>query len=204
MKVRLTLFVVCTLALTSAAFAQTLTIGPNPATTNGGAGTIALETVIDLTTPANANGTATSARFGWAASVCPNAVKIKFFHRSGNTLTFYDERGPFTVTTSPMTVTLTPPVNVQVGDLIGIAELTPCGNAEGLFGTGASAGFVYFSGDLTGSTAISSGTTFPNALLSIGGSGLAISGPTIPALSPVALALLALGFALTGFVVLRR
>ena len=156
MKVRLTQLVLCVLILASSVLGQTLTIGPNPATTNGGAGTIALETIIDLTTPANANGTATSARFGWAGSPCTNAVKIKFFHRSGNTLTFYDERGPFTVTTSPMTVPLTPPVNVQSGDLIGIAELTPCGNAEGLFGTGASAGFVYFNGDLTGSNTIAS------------------------------------------------
>src|SRR5207253_2266452 len=102
------------------------------------------------------------------------------------------------------TVALTPPVNVQAGDLIGIAQLAGCGNATARAGTGPSPGYVLFNGDVTGSVTTTTGTTFPNTLLAVGGSGVAVSGPTIPALSPWALALLALGFALIGYLVLRR
>jgi len=204
MKVRLALVAWC-LGVASSIVGQTLTVGPNPSTANSSGGGSGVSTYVDLTVPANANGTATSATFRWAATPCLGDVEIKFFHRSGNTLTMYAQRGPFGVSpTLNTTVALTPPVSVQAGDLIGIAQLTGCGNATALAGTGPSPGYLLFSGDVTGSVTTTSGTAFPNTLLAVGGSGVAVSGPTIPALSPWALALLALVFAMTGYFVLRR
>src|SRR5256885_1645292 len=112
MKVRLTLML-CSLISVSSVLGQTLKIGPNPSSANSSAGGVGVSTFVDPTVPATANGTAMSATFTWAADPCPNAAKIKFFHRTGNTLTLYDERGPFSVTVPTVTVALTPPVNVQ-------------------------------------------------------------------------------------------
>src|SRR5262249_34981563 len=76
------------------------------------------QTDIDLLSPANATGTVDTATFHWSAG-CLNAVKIKFFRRSGDTLTMTAERGPFNTAFSN-TVALSPSVSVQEGDLIGI------------------------------------------------------------------------------------
>src|SRR5262252_944471 len=107
-----------------------------------------IQTDIDLLTPATATGTADKATFGWSASGCVNAVKIKFFRRSGDTLTMTAERGPFS-TFSSNTVALSPAVSVQQGDLIGITRVASCGNAQAVSGF-PSAGYVAYSGDVTG------------------------------------------------------
>jgi hypothetical protein len=197
---------VCTLVcllIAAAASAQTLNIGPNPSSDNASAGG-GFDTFVDFAVPATANGTVTSVTFRWAAFVCPNAAKIKFFHRTGTTLTLIAERGPFTTTAVSNTVTLTPPVAVQTGDLIGITQLTSCGNATALVGAGPSPGYLRVVGDPTGSFDISSGQSVADRLLAVGGSGPAVSGPTIPALSPLAATLLAIGLALIGSLAMRR
>jgi hypothetical protein len=113
-----------------------------------------VRTDIDLINPANASGTVDTASFGWSA-VCSNAAKIKFFRRSGDTLTMIAERGPFNTTGSD-TVTLSPPVDIQQGDLVGITELVSCGSPVALAGF-PSAGYVGYSGDITGSVSLSAG-----------------------------------------------
>ena len=99
----------------SSVSAVTLTMGNNVGVPNSSDGGIAsdVRTDIDLLNPANATGTVDTATFGWSSSGCTNAVKIKFFRRSGDTLTLTDERGPFNGNPSS-TVALSPAVNIQV------------------------------------------------------------------------------------------
>ncbi|MEA2337583.1 MAG: hypothetical protein QOE82_1590 [Thermoanaerobaculia bacterium] len=127
----------------------------------------ATRTDIDLTGPASGTGTVTSVHVYWSASGCSNAIKIKFFRRSGNTLTMTAERGPFSSAGADNTFTLSPAVPVQQGDLIGVARVAACGNPGTFFGF-TSAGHIEFPSDVTGSVDLSAGT--------LGGSPLALSG----------------------------
>src|ERR1700756_471295 len=157
------------LLLAAPLVAQTLTIGP-PFSTNPNSSDLAVATVrtdIDLVAPASATGTVSSVHIYWSQSGCTNAVKIKFFHRSGNTLTMTAERGPFTPAGGESTLTMSPAVPVEQGDLIGIARVANCGNPASFFGF-PTAGFVVFGSDVTGSVDITSGAT--------SGSPLALSG----------------------------
>lgn len=102
-----------------------------------------LRTAVQLRPPVNLDGDAVSATFGWSASPCPAAVKIKFFRPQGRLipfgptlLNFLEERGPFDVTApadpppsgiATQTVPLSPPVHLIAGDLIAIANVTACG-----------------------------------------------------------------------------
>src|SRR5258707_6605730 len=52
-------------------------------------------TDVDLTGPASGTGTVTSVHVYWSQAGCSNAIKIKFFLRSGNTFTMTAERVPF-------------------------------------------------------------------------------------------------------------
>jgi hypothetical protein len=115
-----------------------------------------VRTDIDLLSPASATGTVDTATFGWSAA-CSNAAKIKFFRRSGDTLTMIAERGPFTTTSVSNTVALSPAVDIQQGDLIGITTLASCGNPVALSGF-PSAGYVQYSGDVTGAVSFAAGT----------------------------------------------
>lgn len=87
---------------------------------------------------ATTGGFVTSATFGWSATGCPAAAKIKFFRPLGSGFFNYvGERGPFDVTnplqpagTVPpvtQTVALDPPVAIREGDVIAITNLTACG-----------------------------------------------------------------------------
>jgi hypothetical protein len=68
----------------------------------------AVQTIVQLRPGVNIEGDAVSATFGWSASPCPSAVKIKFFRPQELTLVpgptppigFLEERGPFDVTAS--------------------------------------------------------------------------------------------------------
>jgi hypothetical protein len=122
--------------------------------------------------PASATGSVTSAQFFWSSGGCTNAVKIKFFRRTGNTLTMTAERGPFTPSGGASSVTLSPAVPVLQGDLIGIARVANCGNTGSFFGI-ATAGFLVFSADVTGSVDISSAAGTSAAPLALGGTGTA-------------------------------
>ena len=127
-----------------------------------------VRTDIDLTAPASGTGTVTSAHVYWSQSGCANAIKIKFFRRSGNTLTMTAERGPFSSVGADNTFTMSPAVPVLQGDLIGVARVANCGNAGTFFGF-VSAGHVEFPSDVTGSVDLSAGTL--GAPLALSGSG---------------------------------
>ena len=146
------------LMLSLGASAAPLTVGNAPVSPNSSdLGVSAVRTDIDLIHPANASGSVDAASFGWSAQ-CSNApAKIKFFRRSGDTLTMTAERGPFN-TNGTNSVALSPPVSVQQGDLIGIARVADCGNPVALSGF-PTAGYVAYSGDVTGSVSLSSGTS---------------------------------------------
>src|SRR5437868_7913572 len=66
-----------------------------------------LRTAVQLRPAVNLDGDAVSATFGWSATPCAAAVKIKFFRPQGNagpfgpsSMSFLEERGPFDVTAS--------------------------------------------------------------------------------------------------------
>ncbi len=99
---------------------------------NGDAGT----TFIDRSTPAAASGDLTVANVGFAlfGSSCDATYKIRFFRPSPSLypqMAMLAERGPFTTATDGLqTVTLSPAVTVQRGDLIGVLLTnTGCGIA---------------------------------------------------------------------------
>lgn len=156
-------------------FGQTLNIG----VTYGGSPNSSDSAIAPVRTdvslgPATANGTVTSVHVYWSTSGCSNAIKIKFFHRVGNTLTVYDDRGPFSSGgSSDNTFTMSPAVNVRQGDLIGVARVQNCGNPGTLFGI-VSTGYVAFGSDLTGSVDITSGSN-QGSVLFLYGTGTATS-----------------------------
>jgi hypothetical protein len=161
------------LLIASPLFPQVLTIGPGfGGSPNSSDSAIAsVRTDIDLAGPASATGSVTSVHTYWSSSGCTNAFKIKFFRRSGNTLTMTAERGPFTSTTNDLTLAMSPAVPVLQGDLIGIARVANCGNPGGFFGF-TTAGFVAYGSDVTGSVDLTAGTTVGTSL-ALGGTGTA-------------------------------
>jgi hypothetical protein len=154
-------------------FPQALTIGPGfGGSPNSSDSAIApVRTDIDLAGPASATGSVTSVHAYWSSSGCTNAFKIKFFRRSGNTLTMTTERGPFSSTSNDMTLAMSPAVPVLQGDLIGVARVANCGNAGGFFGI-TTAGFLAYGSDVTGSVDFTAGTAVGTSL-ALGGTGTA-------------------------------
>jgi hypothetical protein len=158
----------------SGARAQVLDIGANVAVPNSVDVPVAeVRTDIDLTTPATATGTLDTATFQWSDLGCMGAVKLKFFRRQVDTLVFLEERGPFDSTGTPTQVTLSPPVQVQEGDLIGIARVANCGNPATLSGI-VSAGYVSYSGDLTGDVSLSAAQATSGDTLAVHATGTAV------------------------------
>ena len=136
-----------------AAMAVTVTIG-NRVTANAGVAVSATpRTTVDLVHPATHTGTLDTARLEWSAT-CSNAVKVKFFRRAGDTMTMTAERGPFSTLVAAFQVALSPPVQVQQGDLIGVTSLGNCGSPVALGGT-ESEGYFQYDGDVTGTVAFS-------------------------------------------------
>ncbi len=142
----------------STALAQTVAVGlsPFPMISVGIVNPPEVQTRLELTFPANLDGRLFSASFGWSASPCPAAVKIKFFRSSVSpfrslpllpSFDFVTERGPFDVTApvtntgiaslAVQTVALSPPVAVKAGDVIAITNLTGCGGPTYLDRSGA-------------------------------------------------------------------
>src|SRR5436190_1056116 len=91
----------------------------------------------------------------------------------GNTLTVYDDRGPFTSGAGDNTIPMSPAVSVRQGDLIGVARVQNCGNPGTLFGI-VGTGYVAFGSDLTGSVDINSGSA-SGTVLFLYGTGTATS-----------------------------
>ncbi len=160
-------------AAASGARAQTLEIGANVAAPNSVDVPVSeIRTDIDLTTPATATGTLDTATFQWSDLGCTAAVKLKFFRRQVDTLVFLEERGPFDTVGTPTQVTLSPPVQVQEGDLIGIARIANCGNPSTLSGI-VSAGYVGYSGDVTGDVSLSAAQVTAGDTLAVHATGTA-------------------------------
>jgi hypothetical protein len=145
-----------------------VTVGVLPNTLNSSDANLPTpQTDVSLENPATGAGTITNVTFGWNAG-CLNVAKIKFFRRSGNTLTMIAERGPFSTSGGRTVheVTLSPGVPVQAGDLIGITRVASCGNALAEAGTGTQ-GYVALEGDATTGT-ISAGNTHHDKLALLG------------------------------------
>jgi len=163
-----------------------------------------LRTTVQFRPAVNLEGDATTVTFGWSATPCPAAVKIKFFRPQSpadffaTVFNFLDERGPFDVTApldppgtgiASQTVALTPPVHLLAGDVIAIANVTSCG-APVYSGTTFSIppppppSSVSVPGDVRSSIATASGTlggalfvtaTGPSAFLGLLGDRFAVS-----------------------------
>lgn len=147
MRVRSTLASLGAIGISCAStFAQTLLVGASIGGTyhRGGVNSSGVQTIVQLRPFVNLEGDALSATFGWSASPCPAAVKIKFFRPEERpispgptpTIDFLAERGPFDVTASPdpatpgfvtQTVSFDRPVHLRRGDVIAITNLTPYG-----------------------------------------------------------------------------
>lgn len=154
-------------------FPQALTIGPGfgGSPNSSDSAVASVRTDIDLSQPASATGSVTSVHVGWSSTGCTNALKIKFFRRSGNTLTMTAERGPFSSSTGDITLAMSPAVPVLQGDLIGIARVANCGNPEAFVGI-VTGGYVVYGSDVTGSVDLAAGFAAGGSL-AIGGTGTA-------------------------------
>jgi hypothetical protein len=160
-------------AAAGAAAGQPLEMGNEIVSPNAGDTPFAeVRTDVDLVTPATATGTIDTASFSWSAFPCPGAVKIKVFRRVGDTLSFVAERGPFDVTSTDMTVTLTPAIPVEQGDLLAIARVDACGNPRMLSGI-VSAGYAGFAGDVTTDVSLSSEDQDGAGILDVSATGIA-------------------------------
>lgn len=163
MTIRL-LVVLAVSLLTVPVFAQ-LTVGVLPDNLNSSDANFPTpQTDVSLENPVGAAGVIDTVTFGWNAT-CSGVAKIKFFRRSGTTLTMTEQRGPFNTFVSgrvQQTVTLSPPVAVQAGDLIAITRVVACGNALAEAGTGTQ-GYVVLQGDAASGT-ISAANTYHDRL----------------------------------------
>ena len=115
--------------------AQPLTVGTQ-IVDSGGTATIrdaGPVTYVNLYAGATKNGTVNKATVGWSAP-CSNAFKIVFLRQNFGSLaafTLVASRGPFNAVKGRNEVTLSPAVNVNEGDLIGIVQLqsvSACGS----------------------------------------------------------------------------
>lgn len=148
--------------------AQTLTVGNVHARMKGFAsGPVAGVTYIDLVHPAPAAGTLTRASFEYAVwGSCHHGVMIKFFRPEGDTVRVIAQRGPFDGPS--FDVALSPPVEVQAGDLIGLVRLgCPYPNAPGhpVLSPPGEGAYLAFGFDITGMARVSEGTTGIGTLL---------------------------------------
>jgi hypothetical protein len=134
--VRSTFAVFITLVAVSLA-AQPLTVGTQ-IVDNGGTATITNGgpvTYVNLSAGATAAGTVNKATVAWSAS-CSNAFRIVFLRETFNSVaafTLVASRGPFNAVNGRNEVTLSPPVTLIQGDLIGVVQLQPlatCGSVR--------------------------------------------------------------------------
>lgn len=127
------LFVLCACSL----FAQPVTVG-TMITDHGGTATItsnAPVTYVDLSSYARVAGTVDKASVVWSKA-CSSAFKIVFLRNTFFNLSSYTVnavRGPFDAVVGRNDVTLSPPVSILAGDVIGIVQLQPlvsCGTVQ--------------------------------------------------------------------------
>lgn len=132
-----TTFAIAFVLFAASLTAQPLTVGTQ-IVDNGGTATITSGgpvTYVNLSDGATANGTVNKATVAWSVS-CSNAFKIVFLRETFNSVasfTLVASRGPFNAVSGRNEVTLSPPVNVNVGDFIGVVQLQPvatCGSVR--------------------------------------------------------------------------
>jgi hypothetical protein len=132
-----TTFAIVVILFAASLAAQPLTVGTQ-IVDNGGTATITNGgpvTYVNLSDGATANGTVNKATVSWSAS-CSNAFKIVFLRETFQSVaafTLVASRGPFNAVSGRNEVTLSPPVNVNQGDLIGVVQLLPvatCGSVR--------------------------------------------------------------------------
>jgi hypothetical protein len=159
--------------------AQPLTVGVQ-IVDQGGISTITNGgpvTYVNLSAGATAAGTVSKATVGWSAS-CSNAFKIVFLRETFNSVaafTLVASRGPFNAVNGRNEVTLSPAVNVNQGDLIGVVQLLPvatCGSVRTQSFASNNVGYVLAT---TADMATTGGT--------IGGSAVYASGFAIGAIA---------------------
>jgi hypothetical protein len=129
---------VVTFLFVSSLAAQPLTVGvhvPDPTSTTTITSSGAPVSYINLTDFAPASGTLNRASVDWSVA-CANAFKIVFLRTgftTNSSFTVVATRGPFNAIAGRNDVTLTPPVSVNTGDLIGIVQVQPfntCGTVR--------------------------------------------------------------------------
>jgi hypothetical protein len=150
--------------LTAAPALAQVTVGVLPSNLNSSDANFPTpQTDVSLENPATGAGRIVDVTFGWNAT-CNGVAKIKFFRRTGNTLTMLAERGPFDTGggRNQHSVVMSPGVDVLAGDLIGITRVVSCGNTLAEAGTGT-LGYVVLQGDATTGT-VSAGNTFHDKL----------------------------------------
>ncbi len=156
----LTLLVILLVAMAADLLAQPV-VGSLPAPPNVASfWPLQTMTYVDLSHPATADGEVKSATFIWSAAPCAAAARIKFFRKISTdfdvtTLRLLAERGPFDVGFVTQAVSLSPPVTLQRGDLIGITNLTTCGTStfRSIGGVGAVTAWIH--GDAEGDVSFS-------------------------------------------------
>ena len=174
------------------ALAQTVKVGALPPSPNIAVDAYPGEalTAINFSNPAGAPATLAYAWFSWSNSPCPLAAKIRFFRfgptppRGPTPWQSFAERGPFNVDSSTQSVLLSPPVEVQRGDTIGIVRLTACGNPVGQ--ATESGPFHAFAGDVSSITPGASppATPYSGTLSALATSSL-LPSPHVAAVVPV-------------------
>src|ERR1041384_4119769 len=114
---------VITLAVSTAALAQTLTVGQLAVETTGSLSITPPYSVLDFSSPATKTGTVNWVSVQWSATKACGDFKIKFMRPniSRTSTTLVAERGPFLPNIGMTSVQLNPGVAVQKGDLIAIS-----------------------------------------------------------------------------------
>jgi hypothetical protein len=132
-----TSFAIVVILFAASLAAQPLSVGTQ-IVDQGGTATITNGgpvTYVNLSNGATAAGTVNKATVGWSAT-CSNAFKIVFLRNNFGSLagfTVVATRGPFNATGGRNEVTLTPPVTLALGDLIGVVQLqnlATCGSVR--------------------------------------------------------------------------
>lgn len=139
-------------------------------------------TIVDLAHGATANGSLTSATVIWSGGPCTNAFKIKFFRPAQGAVAFLGERGPFAAADGFVTVSLSPAMAVQAGDLIGISQLKAgCGGVVLTTDGSGLRHVVSDSGDITTTLTLAQGGESSESLAvqAVGGATEVYSGTVV-------------------------
>jgi hypothetical protein len=147
-------------------------------------------TLVDLTQPASSAGSLTSATVRWigTATPCAASFKVKILRGATQlgTFTVVGERGPFPTPAfgGDVTVTLSPSITVNAGDLLAVTQVSGTASGCGFVAVSRSDSLhsaIRLSGDVqTGAT--STGSVVPGVQINVrGSSGLPALVGVVPA-----------------------